>query len=280
MTLKAKLAAAVLSSAVLAGAMAPGAKAQPITGLYVGGGAGYNFSEERDISARGRSARYMNSLPASTIGTMRTHDGWLGLLSLGWGFGNGFRAEVEGNYRENDVRGVGGFGGPTATSRFTAIGGTVRQYGVMTNVLFDFDMSSFGTNISPYIGGGVGYLINDFDGFTATRDANSGNRLRITDSEGNFAYQAIAGLSFPIEAVPGLSLTAEYRYLGSLRSSLQGRVVSPIGATVSTGGYRPDNVNNHSGILGLRYAFYTPAPPPAPAPVAVAPAPARTYLVF
>ena len=29
---------------------------------------------------------------------------------------------------------------------------------------------------------------------------------------GSFAYQAIAGLSFPIPPVVGLSLTAEYRY--------------------------------------------------------------------
>jgi hypothetical protein len=29
--------------------------------------------------------------------------GWVGVASLGWGFGNGLRAEVEGNYRTNDV---------------------------------------------------------------------------------------------------------------------------------------------------------------------------------
>ena len=29
--------------------------------------------------------------------------GWVGVGSIGYGFGNGLRLEVEGNYRENDL---------------------------------------------------------------------------------------------------------------------------------------------------------------------------------
>ena len=32
------------------------------------------------------------------------------MFSLGWGFGNGLRAEVEGNYRTNEVDSIRGFG--------------------------------------------------------------------------------------------------------------------------------------------------------------------------
>src|SRR5215211_104793 len=63
------------------------ATAQPITGPYVGVGAGINLWH--DSTSRG----------------FRIHDediGFVGLGSLGWGFGNGFRVEAEGNYRESE----------------------------------------------------------------------------------------------------------------------------------------------------------------------------------
>ena len=39
-------------------------------------------------------------------------------------------------------------------------------------------------------------------------------RNHVDQTQGNFAFQAIAGLSFPIPRVPGLSITAEYRFFG------------------------------------------------------------------
>jgi OmpA-OmpF porin, OOP family len=103
--------------------------------------------------------------------------------------------------------------------------------------------------------------------------------------------QGILGASFPVPAVPGLSLTAEYRYfvLPSNRSfsgnaSFAPDAVAP-GSPASTepANVRLTNATTHSLLLGLRYAFNVapPAAPPAPMPVA-APAPAlsRTYLVF
>jgi len=38
-------------------------------------------------------------------------------------------------------------------------------------------------------------------------------RLAFGGTEGAIAYQAIVGLALPIQAVPGLALTAEYRFL-------------------------------------------------------------------
>ena len=105
----------------------------------------------------------------------------------------------------------------------------------------------------------------------------------------------IVGLSFPVEYVPGLAVTLEYRYLNTAAS----RAYAAIGNTPYISATHADNSTrvhasddgNHSLLLGLRYAFDTPdivagpvvrpppAPPPVPVPAAIA-APARTYLVF
>jgi OOP family OmpA-OmpF porin len=67
------------------------AHAQPITGLYVGAGAGVNIMQnETDKSVNG----------VATPGkSLEFNVGATGLGSVGWGFGNGLRAEFELDYR-------------------------------------------------------------------------------------------------------------------------------------------------------------------------------------
>jgi outer membrane protein OmpA-like peptidoglycan-associated protein len=154
----------------------------------------------------------------------------------------------------------------------------------MANVFYDFDLASFGVNtggfnIQPYIGGGVGYIWREFDD---VRVDVLGGRIRTSDTDGRFAYQAILGVGFPLhQYVPGLTLTAEYRFMGTLEHKYT--TTSGGGSfTISESSTESENYN-HSVLIGLRYAFNPPPPPAppmaAPAP-AVAPAPARTYLVF
>jgi outer membrane protein OmpA-like peptidoglycan-associated protein len=134
----------------------------------------------------------------------------------------------------------------------------------MANVLFDMDIGS--PWVFPYLGAGAGaQWVHLAEGGSSVTDPA-------------FAFQAIAGLSFPIPWVVGLSATAEYRYLGVTGE----RKLPPVGAVSA---YASGD-NNHAALLGLRYAFnVTPpampvtAPTPAPA-AAPAPAPARSYLVF
>jgi outer membrane protein OmpA-like peptidoglycan-associated protein len=81
--------------------------------------------------------------------------------------------------------------------------------------------------------------------------------------------------------VPGLSLTAEYRFLGTLDPKFSINRTSGPAVPGVPGSFEPQNVN-HSLLFGLRYAFNPPPEPTAtlaPA-VAAAPVPARTYLVF
>jgi OmpA-OmpF porin, OOP family len=225
-----RIRSALLAATLLALPMA--AQAQPVTGLYIGGGAGFNINQDEHFTS------------PSGNGAIEFNPGVTGVLALGWGFGNGLRAEIEGDYRWNHLN-----NGPGS-------GPEEQKFGPMVNALYDFNMVS--PMFVPYVGVGIGYQWADLSasGFSTT--------------EGSFAYQAILGAAIPIPAVPGLAFTAEYRFLG-----LAGNRDYP-------DGFRATDDYNHSIMLGLRYAFWAPAPPPpAPAPMAApAPAPARSYLVF
>ena len=254
------------------------AQAQPVTGLYIAGGVGANWLQDAKLGATGPLAESLSRSGISSGGEVAFDTGFVGLGSLGWGFGNGLRAEVEGSYRQNDVNKIRGFRGTT-----TGADGTARSYGVMVNALYDLDFTRFGvpTYIQPYIGAGIGYIWRDFDD---VRVNVLGGQLRSTDTDGRFAYQGIAGFGVPLTqfGVTGLTLTAEYRFLGTLEHSID-TTSSGGGFSSSRGGTKSENYN-HSALIGLRYAFnqprpVAPAPTVAPAPAA-APAPARTYLVF
>ncbi|MBC9209054.1 OmpA family protein [Roseomonas aerophila] len=260
---------ALLAATVLALPLA--AQAQPVTGVYVGAGAGLNILQNSDLTS--------NAPFGAGVGTTRSltaefDNGFGGVLSVGYGFGNGLRAEIEGNYRQNDVAKISRGGA------LTGVGGTARTYGVMANALYDFD---FGMPVVPYLGAGVGYAWSEYDTVRSRATFPGGNSVNIDDTDGQFAFQGIAGLAFPIAAVPGLALTGEYRFFGTLDPSYSG--VSRNGNTGALSRVSVDSENyNHSVFVGLRYAFNAPRPaapvvPVAPAPAA-APAPARTYLVF
>jgi outer membrane protein OmpA-like peptidoglycan-associated protein len=223
---------ALIAAAVVAApfAIAPGvAQAQPLNGVYIGAGAGVNWLTDTNIRAPGS-------------GKLKSDVGVVGLGSVGYAFGNGFRVELEGNYRYQRVKANG-------------VGGELQSYGPMVNVLYDFD-AGLGW-ATPYVGVGVGYQWGEIRGGGVS-----------TDSDGAWAGQGILGAAFAIPDVPGLAVTAEARVLGTFEK-------------VKYGNGSTDPQLNVSGLLGLRYNFGVVAPVVAAAPAAVpAPAPARTYLVF
>jgi OOP family OmpA-OmpF porin len=244
------------------------ARAQPVTGVYIGGSVGANFMENQKV---------VPSAYSSVTGRSYSFDPGFGLTaSVGYGFGNGLRVEVQGDYLNNNVDGVN-----LPVPGYAA--GSEQQFGGFLNTLYDFNLN---LPVFPYLGVGVGYQEVQLDN---VRSAANGFPLGHTgtQSNGNFAYQAIAGISYPLPFTPGLSLTAEYRFVGIpgglqyARSSNGDRIFvdgHEVGQDVTF-----NNTINNQILIGLRYAFGTPVPPPpaplAPVPVA-ATAPARTYLVF
>jgi len=242
------------------------AKAQPIQGLYAGVGAGYNLQQ---------AVRVDPSVPG--VGGLGLQvgqsNGLAALGSIGYAFGGGWRVEAEGDFLRNPIQSpritlppITIFGRAIPRTGFSGAlptaSGYALRYGAMGNALYDFDIGS--RYVFPYLGAGAGYIWNDL-----TRS-------------GKFAYQAILGFAFPVPNVPGLSLTAQYRFLDvTAGEQYNTSVATPVGRVpvhVSVGAQL-----NHSFTLGLRYAFSVAPPPapPAPAPVAApAPQPARSYLVF
>jgi outer membrane protein OmpA-like peptidoglycan-associated protein len=291
-----KLRSALLAATVVALPFA--ASAQPVTGLYVGAGAGVNITQQTDI----KNLSFPTIAPLgeglATVGKLKSSTGFAGVLSVGWGFGNGLRAEIEGNYRNNSI---GGFTG-TSTPSGEALGGGTKQetFGAMGNILYDFNGVS--PWVVPYIGVGAGYVgikekYHAFNsvtipadsvtaGLPATAIGPGGLAIAGKETKGAFAYQAILGAAFPLAMItPGLALTTEYRFLGtggSNRSYSGTATVTTGGTTASTGTVlKLGNAYNHAILVGLRYNFGVAPPPPPPAPVAVpAPAPTRSYLVF
>jgi len=232
------------------------ASAQPVTGLYMGGGVGVNLMQDEHVKNSGGVNLGSDVGPA-------------GVLSLGWGLGNGLRFELEGDFRANKFSSSGGaFGG-------TAAGGWEQKYGPMVNVLYDFVGVPV---VQPYVGLGAGYQWADEQNVRVYGPTGSANLA--TKTQGDFAAQAILGLALPIAGAPGLALTAEYRFMALVGDRSYPTVFEPTGFHGST---KLNDDYNHTFLLGIRYNFgqtamvTTAAAAAAPAPAVQ---PARSYLVF
>ena len=254
---------ALLAATLLSLPMAATANAQSwdprVQGIYVGAGIGANYLDSSSDQGVEVSFEW----------------GWAGVLSVGYGFGNGLRLELEGSYRSNDVDNVqvNGRDAPRAS-------GSATSWGLMVNALYDFRLGP----VMPYVGVGAGYVWHDYSdvGFRASTGQASGG-VNIGGTNGAFGYQAILGVAFPIDSVPGLALTAEGRFMGTTGHDIDGRANADVTVNGQTFRARDavkfdaDNFN-WSILFGVRYNFGRTAAPVAP--VAAAPAPARTFLVF
>ena len=246
----------LLAATVLAApALLPGtAAAQPVTGLYIGGAGGGNFLQReffKSYSGRtystvgGRTTSGTYGGPLSGV-SASFDPGAAGVASVGYGFGNGLRIEVEGDYRYNPLQAPG-----FRVAR-------EEKYGGMLNALFDLDVGS--PYVFPYIGAGAGY--SWVDQRISYRNGSTFSTVRGVDS--SFAYQAIAGLSLPVPPVVGLSVTAEYRFFaltGDRSFGTRSTSSFPGSSFLSSGRETVSDNYNHSLMLGLRYAFNV-APPP------------------
>jgi OmpA-OmpF porin, OOP family len=261
-----KLRNALLAASVLAVPFSVGAQpvtGQPVTGLYVGAGVGVNLMQDETVTP---------SAGSKTGGTLGSRVGPVTVGSLGWGFGNGLRMEIEGNFRYNQNDGASGFGAGSRSD------GNEQKFGAMYNVLYDF--AGLIPWVQPYVGAGVGHegVREQGLGFSGS---NGSFASTTTATKGAFGYQAILGAAVPIDAAPGLAMTAEYRFLGLAGDRTYGGVLTTSrGSVASSVKFGSDY--NHAFLLGVRYNFGRPAPVvavAAPVPAALV-QPARSYLVF
>lgn len=224
--------------------LATAAHATTTNGVYVSAGGLADLTQTQHNRISGSSSQVGHA------------PGWGGDAAIGYGFGNGFRAEIEGLYLQTHVNRV---------SPLNAHGHS-QAYGGLLNILYDIDLKEhFGLDVpvTPYVGVGAGYLVNNYNVHGPVRN--------ITGTQGSFGYQGIVGAAFDT-GVPGLQATVDYRMIGQTMS----------GDSYHDGDSHFDHRFNHTFNVGLRYAF-NPAPAaPVSSPVVAAPAPtpARTYLVF
>ncbi len=254
------LAATVLAAPAM---FSHAANAQPVTGPYVSLGAGYNIAES---SQKAKNLITDGKVSPDTA-RIYTHNGYDVTGAVGYGFGNGFRAELEGDYNNN------GFSKMRVGGTDFASGGHEGRYGVFANGYYDFDVGL--PYLFPYVGAGIGWQDVAFN------NLRRGPLPSFNKTKGAFAYQGIAGVAFPIAYVPGLSATLEYRMVALADSRKYDGAFEGTPSGMKVGSEYNNQIN-----VGLRYQLFTPPPPPpAPTPVAApvaapAPAPAQTYLVF
>jgi OOP family OmpA-OmpF porin len=254
----------VLLAALLGMLPAAAAKAQFAgapggwNGVYIGALGGYNILQDVDPDFK------PTQVPPNR--NISLDGGWGILGRIGYGFkldtNWSVGIEFEGGYRYNSVNDV------ELQSITTPGSGENRTFAVMANAIVGYDFGG----IAPYAGVGIGYAWN-------TARVASVGVVGVDATENHVALQGIVGLAVAIDAVPGLSVNAEYRYFSLLEQSYSTtaafRALYPGSNSIDV------STANHTFLIGLSYAFGVtpPPPPPAPAPAA-APAPARTYLVF
>jgi OOP family OmpA-OmpF porin len=269
----------LLSAALLAApsAIPLAAHAQGVAGLYVGVGAGYNLPMSPKTTAYGGGFS-KGSPPAGGALQLNQNGGFTGEASVGYGFGNGVRLEVEGDFMQANINHVTGTAFPTTSN------GNIRNWGGMANAYYDFNVGV--PWMTPYVGAGAGYQWTHLNNLSATQ-AGGPFSFSSGDTRGSFAYQGIVGAAFPLSSLPylgmstpGLFLTAEYRFMNVTGGSKFDSATT-VGSTYTTTTLKLHNQYYNTFMVGLRYDFGAAPPAPAPIPVAApAPAPSRSYLVF
>ena len=240
MHIRTTLLTATMLTAVSSVALAQGY--QHPKGFYVGAALGANFLTDSDLSGKGIN------------GSAEFNIGPVGLLSAGYGFGNGLRSEIELGGRTNGVDKLNG-------NAVTQSDGRVNAYSAMLNLLYDINT---GTAFTPYIGGGIGWAFLDVN------DAKRINGFSVDDSDNRFAYQGIVGVAYSLS--PQWKLSLDYRYFATLDPEFTAK--NSAGTSVKV----DSDYNTHSVMLGLRYHFWSPAAAAAPVATAVAvPAPVSEF---
>jgi opacity protein-like surface antigen len=156
------------------------------------------------------TTRVSSDVAPSSVKAHTNYDvGWLAGASAGYAWdrwNQGFATEFEFTFRQNHIDRI-------ATSTPLTVGGDLHSYNIMLNGYYRFKNS---TPFTPYIGGGLGEASIALNN---TRSVSGLNTGPFSGTDAVFAYQGIAGVSYPI--APHLGLAAEYRYFATVRPGFQ-----------------------------------------------------------
>jgi opacity protein-like surface antigen len=230
-----------------------------------------NFAIAQEVYVRGSIGPSFSGSPEAdgNITQIHTATGIAGTAALGLFLNRAFRIEVEDDIRSNAVNSVYTL---RSTGNMEPLGnpsGSLKQYSVMANAIYQIPVGKSPFAIQPYVGAGIGYTRFDLSnvrgaGNTIFSLANDNTYVGPSDvqfgSAGALSYQGIVGLSVPLRAVRNLSVTLEYRYFGVGRTGVSVNRTSSSGTTVN--GVVPSrndvdrfDGNTSSALIGLSYRF-------------------------
>jgi opacity protein-like surface antigen len=220
----------LLASTTLA-MLAATAPAQAGSSWYVSLAGGANWMTDESFFAS-------NGTDTLTF-TPDSDAGWLISGAVGFsleGVVKGLRAEAEVAYRQHQVDGVW-----ASTDGGESDGGALdydhSTLSVMANVWYDFAVA----DVSPYVGGGIGWADSDLDGRYV-----GGNVPAISVSDSGFAWQLGAGINFDI--APSMKLGVGYRYLEGPDVRIGApNVLNSVGGDVES--------QNHAAVVSLTFGM-------------------------
>ena len=189
-------------------------------GAYLSLGAGVSAPENSDVVVT-------NPNQPATSASAAYDAGWGVAVAGGYKWDEGFRTEIEADFRRAHVSAIGG----------AKAQGIESNTGIMGNLLFDIGT---GGGFQPYLGAGAGIAWNKWSNVTAP-----GYAVFDGNSAG-FQYQGIFGIEVAVARAVGAFV--EYRYMGTLSHTFQS--VSPAGSSLNDRGDASHNV-----LIGARYSF-------------------------
>jgi OOP family OmpA-OmpF porin len=298
------------------------ATAAEVNGLYVTLGGGFNLMDTVNEN-QAYSGPLTPNVTSTTIsvgvpqginipglvgaGPTYYNTGPIFVGSIGYGFSNNVRAELQVSYSDNRVTRLNN--GTTPAGLGTdplglSYVGKEKKLSFMANAIYDFKEISdlLGLPFVPYGGVGVGISRVDWGGVTRSGGGEVfGNPPGTVSTITNAFYstnivlaaQGIVGAAYDIPGVPGLAAIADFRLFVLPQGFTQHSVLT-LNFRPNTGALAPtlkglqaysnwgDEIN-YNFVVGLRYSFGAPPPPApvAPTSTAVPPSPVtRSYLVF
>lgn len=179
---------------------------------YIGLRGGYVQPHDRDLDIFGTPAEDIAfaAAPMAAAGFgFASHDGW--------------RVEGEVSWLRSDIDTIGG----------VATGGDAEVWAAMANLYYGIDT---GTAATPYLGGGIGMARASMSNIAAAGGT-------VDDFDTTLAWQAAAGVDFPL--TDAMTLSLEYRYF----------VVDGLRFDVVGGGRAGLDFRASSAVAGLRFGF-------------------------
>ena len=242
---------AVLAAAILATPFV--AQAQPVQGLYVGAGVGLDLPQNVGTVPSCR-------LPAAAAATceLNEHLGFDAIGSVGYGIGGGFRFEIEGDFRRNGINSL------ERTRRSPPRQRHVRTYGVMANAIYDMDIGV--PWLYPYPRRRRRLPVDQAE----QHDGDAGRRPLPVQHQRHAGRLRLAGdrrrvLPDSQHARPVRDARNTGSWTSRAARSSPARQMTSAGGPATPATFELHNQFNHTFLLGVRYAFNTPAPPPPPA---------------